>query len=127
MLVQLLVAAAFSNLMLLALPVYSGLIFDRVIPHSAFDTLWAISIGVMLALSADIAVRWVRLKIQDSLASSASAAIQASAMRKLLEAKMTEAPRSAGADLAAAAQFRQHDATGPAARHRRRRRSCRSC
>ena len=73
MLVQLLVAAAFSNLMLLALPVYSGLIFDRVIPHSAFDTLWAISIGVMLALSADIAVRWVRLKIQDSLASSASA------------------------------------------------------
>ena len=46
MLVQLLVAAAFSNLMLLALPIYSGLIFDRVIPHSAFDTLWAISIGV---------------------------------------------------------------------------------
>ena len=48
----------------------------------------------MLALSADIAVRWVRLKIQEPLASSASAAIQASTMRKLLEAKMTEAPRS---------------------------------
>jgi ATP-binding cassette, subfamily C, bacterial LapB len=95
--VQLLVAAAFSNLMLLALPIYSGLIFDRVIPHSAFDTLWAISIGVTLALLADIAVRWVRLKIQDSLASAASAAIQASIMRKLLEAKMVEAPRSAGA------------------------------
>ena len=97
MVVQLLIAAAFSNLMLLALPVYSGLIFDRVIPHSAFDTLWAISIGVTIALLADIAVRWVRLKIQDSLASAASAAVQASVMRKLLEAKMVEAPRSAGA------------------------------
>jgi ATP-binding cassette, subfamily C, bacterial LapB len=97
LLVQLLVAAAFSNMMLLALPVYSGLIFDRVIPHSAFDTLWAISIGVTLALVADIAVRWVRLKIQDALSSAASAAIQASVMRKLLEAKMIEAPRSAGA------------------------------
>jgi ATP-binding cassette subfamily C protein LapB len=96
MVIQLLVAAAFSNLMLLALPVYSGLIFDRVIPHSAFDTLWAISIGVTLALLADVAVRWVRLKIQDSLASSVSAAIQASILRKLLEAKMTEAPRAAG-------------------------------
>jgi ATP-binding cassette subfamily C protein LapB len=95
--VQLLVAAAFSNLMLLALPVYSGLIFDRVIPHSAFDTLWAISIGVTLALLADIAVRWVRLKIQDALSSAASAALQASVMRKLLQAKMAEAPRSAGA------------------------------
>src|SRR4051794_8832452 len=49
MLVELLIAAAFSNLMLLALPVYSGLVFDRVIPHSAFDTLWAISIGITMA------------------------------------------------------------------------------
>jgi ATP-binding cassette subfamily C protein LapB len=97
MLIELLIAAAFSNLMLLALPVYSGLIFDRVIPHSAFDTLWAISIGVTLALLADLAVRWVRLKIQDALASSASAAIQASVIRKLLQSKMGEAPRSAGA------------------------------
>jgi ATP-binding cassette subfamily C protein LapB len=95
--VQLLVVAAFSNMMLLALPIYSGLIFDRVIPHSAFDTLWAISIGVAIALLADIAVRWVRLKIQDSLATAASSAIQASVMRKLLEAKMVQAPRSAGA------------------------------
>jgi len=95
--VQLLIAAAFSNIMLLALPIYSGLIFDRVIPHSAFDTLWAISIGVTIALLADIAVRWVRLKIQDALASVASSAVQASVMRKLLEAKMAEAPRSAGA------------------------------
>lgn len=97
MLIELLIAAAFSNLMLLALPVYSGLIFDRVIPHSAFDTLWAISIGVTLALLADLAVRWVRLKIQDALASSASAAVQASVIRKLLQSKMGEAPRSAGA------------------------------
>ena len=97
LLFQLLIAAAFSNMMLLALPIYAGLIFDRVIPHSAFDTLWAISIGVAIALLADIAVRWVRLKIQDSLASSASAAVQASVIRKLLDAKMTEAPRSAGA------------------------------
>jgi ATP-binding cassette subfamily C protein LapB len=97
MLVELLIAAAFSNLMLLALPVYSGLIFDRVIPHSAFDTLWAISIGVTLALLADLAVRWVRMKIQDSLASSASAAIQGSVIRRLLQAKMGEAPRSSGA------------------------------
>ena len=97
MLIELLVAAAFSNLMLLALPVYSGLVFDRVIPHSAFDTLWAISIGVTLALLADLAVRWVRMKIQDSLASSASAAIQGSLMRRLPQAKMGEAPRSSGA------------------------------
>ena len=97
LLIQLMVAAAFSNLMLLALPIYTGLIFDRVIPHSAFDTLWAVSIGVMLALGADLAVRWVRLKLQDALASAASATLQAAVVRRLVEVRMIEAPRSAGA------------------------------
>lgn len=97
LLIQLMIAAAFSNMMLLALPVYTGLIFDRVIPHSAFDTLWAISIGVMIALVADLAVRWVRLKLQDALASAASASLQASIVRRLVEVRMIEAPRSAGA------------------------------
>lgn len=96
-LAQVLMAAAFSNAMLLALPIYTGLIFDRVIPHSAFDTLWAISIGVFLALIADLAVRWVRLKLQDALASTASASLQAVIMRRLVEMRMMDAPRSAGA------------------------------
>ena len=95
--VQLMIAAAFSNIMLVALPVYTGLVFDRVIPHSAFDTLWAISLGVLIALLADLAVRWVRLKLQDAIAGTASAAIQAAAMRRLVEVKMMDAPRSAGA------------------------------
>lgn len=97
LLVRLLVAAAFSNMMLLALPIYTNLIFDRVIPHSAFDTLWAVSLGVMIALAADLAVRWVRLKLQDALASAASAALQAKIVRRLVEVRMVEAPRSAGA------------------------------
>lgn len=97
LMIQLMVAAAFSNMMLLALPIYSNLVFDRVIPHSAFDTLWAVSLGVLIALAADLAVRWVRLKLQDAVASAASAALQARIVRRLLEVKMIEAPRSAGA------------------------------
>ncbi|OYU48253.1 MAG: hypothetical protein CFE31_11375 [Rhizobiales bacterium PAR1] len=97
MLVQLMVAAAFSNMMMLAPPVYSGLVFDRVIPHSALDTLWAISLGVAIALVADLAVRWVRLKLQDALSARASATLQAALVRRLVECKLVEAPRSAGA------------------------------
>lgn len=97
MLAQLMVAAAFSNMMMLALPVYSGLVFDRVIPHAALDTLWAISLGVAIALVADLSVRWVRLKLQDALAARASATLQAVLVRQLVECKLIEAPRSAGA------------------------------
>ena len=97
LLAQLLIVAAFSNLMLLALPIYSGLVFDRVIPHSAFDTLWALSIGVMLALAIDLAVKWVRIKLQDALATATSASLQAKVVRSLVEVKMVEAPQSSGA------------------------------
>ncbi len=99
LLVQLLVAASFSNLMLLALPIYTGIVFDRVIPHSAFDTLWAVSIGVMLALLADLSMRFVRIKLQDALAAATSAAIQSSIVRRLVEIKMTSAPSSASSTM----------------------------
>jgi ABC-type bacteriocin/lantibiotic exporter with double-glycine peptidase domain len=97
LLIKLLMAAAFSNLMLLAMPVYSGLVFDRVIPHGAFDTLWAVSIGVLIALSADLAVRYVRLKLQDALASETSAAMQEKLTRDIVEVRLTEAPRTSSA------------------------------
>ena len=97
LLVKLLAAAAFSNLMLLAMPVYSGLVFDRVIPHAAFDTLWAVSLGVFIALSADLAVRYVRLKLQDALASETSAFMQEKLTRDIVDVRMTEAPRSSAA------------------------------
>ena len=91
---QLLLSAAFSNVMLLALPIYTGLVYDRVIPHSAFDTLWAVSLGVTLALLSDVAMRSVRLRVQDALSSQASAAIQAAIVRSLLHLRMSDAPRS---------------------------------
>jgi ATP-binding cassette, subfamily C, bacterial LapB len=97
LLARLMVAAAFSNMMLLALPVYSGLVFDRVIPHAALDTLWAISLGVAIALVADVAVRWARLTLQDALAARASATLQAALVRRLVECRLVEAPRTAGA------------------------------
>ncbi len=97
MLARLMIAAALSNLLLLALPIYSGLVFDRVIPHAALDTLWAISLGVVLALAADLALRWVRLKIQDAISCRASATLQAGVMRRLLHSQLAKAPRVAGA------------------------------
>ena len=97
LLLQMLLAAAFSNLMLVALPIYSGLVYDRVIPHSAFDTLWAVSIGIFIALAADLVMRAVRIKLQDAIAAQASSAIQGSIVRQLVGVRMSDAPRSPAA------------------------------
>ena len=40
-----------TNLLLLALPIYSLQIFDRVLLSRSFDTLWVLTLGVIFALS----------------------------------------------------------------------------
>ena len=94
LIVEMLLAAAFSNLMLVALPVYTGLIYDRVIPHNATDTLWAVSIGIVIALIGDLAMRSMRMKLQDAMAAQASAALQSRAVRRMLSVRFADAPRS---------------------------------
>ena len=44
--VELCIAAGLSNLFLLAMPMFSMSVYDRVIPHLAMETLWALAIGV---------------------------------------------------------------------------------
>lgn len=93
---QLLLAAALGNLMLLALPLFSMAVYDRVIPHAAKETLWALAIGMTVALIVDLAVRYVRLKLQDALSIAAGTWIQARAYRHLLQIGLGQAPRNGG-------------------------------
>ena len=99
LIVEMLLAAAFSNLMLVALPVYTGLVYDRVIPHNAIDTLWAVSVGIVVALASDLAMRSMRMKLQDAMAAQASAALQSRAVGRMLTVRFSDAPRSAAAFL----------------------------
>jgi ATP-binding cassette, subfamily C, bacterial LapB len=93
---QLVVAAILSNLFMMALPLYSMVIYDRVVPHSAYETLWALSLGVLLLLTADFVLRFVRLKLQDAVSLRASHTQQARLYRLLLQSRMEDAPRTSG-------------------------------
>lgn len=96
LMIQLIVAALLSNLFMLALPLFTMAVYDRVIPHAAMETLWALAFGVAIALFVDLAVRYVRLKLSDAVGLSTSLAFQARMYRHLLRAKLEHAPRTAG-------------------------------
>lgn len=93
---QLIVAALLSNLFMLALPLYSMVVYDRVVPHNAYETLFALSLGVVVLLIADFSIRFVRLKLQDAISLTAGQTLQARVFRKVLHSKMEDAPRTAG-------------------------------
>lgn len=58
--VEALLATLLVNLLALAASVYSMQVYDRVIPNQGFDTLWVLSVGVMVALGLEFMLKHVR-------------------------------------------------------------------
>lgn len=54
------VASLLINLGLLALPLFSMLIYNKVVYNSVFSTLWALAIGMAIFLGLDVAMRLIR-------------------------------------------------------------------
>lgn len=52
----------FINLGLLVTPLFSMLVYDKVVHNGVFETLWALVIGVVLFLVAELAVRALRVR-----------------------------------------------------------------
>jgi len=96
-LVQLAVAAFASNALLIMVPIFSMAVFDRVIPHLAYETLWALTIGIMIALSADLALRHVKVRLIDSVAADISHVVQVRFFRRMVYGRMKGLPRKGGA------------------------------
>jgi ATP-binding cassette subfamily C protein LapB len=96
-LVQLAVAAVASNALLILVPIFSMAVFDRVIPHLAYETLWALTIGILIALAADLALRHVKIRLIDSVAADISHVVQVRFFRRMVYGQMRGLPRKGGA------------------------------
>ena len=55
-----LLASLVINLFMLATPLFTMNVYDRVIPTSAFDTLWIFSLGVVFIYMVDLGLRFTR-------------------------------------------------------------------
>ena len=95
--VQLAFAGAVSNLLLLLVPIFSMAVYDRVIPHLAYETLWALTIGIVIALAVDLALRHVKVRLIDSIAADISHVVQVRFYRRLVYGQMKAMPRTGGA------------------------------
>ncbi len=94
-LAALVIAGAFSSLAMLALPVMTMAVFDRVIPHMSFATLWALAIGIGLLLILDLGMRQARMKLSEGVSVAASQSLSARLFQRLLTAPLAVLPRQA--------------------------------
>ncbi|WP_077037406.1 type I secretion system permease/ATPase [Pelomonas sp. KK5] len=89
-------AALLSNVLMLVSGLVTSVIYDKVIPHQAFVTLWTMATGAGLALLFDLFSRQLRSHMIDLAGRKADLIIGAKLFRQTLGVRMEHKPESAG-------------------------------
>ena len=100
LLAQLSFVALLLNLCAFIVPMYMRSIYDRVVPNLAIETLWALSLGVLIALLFEFGLKTVKATFVDAMAIKTGLIVQHRVMARILGARIVEAPRQAGSVLA---------------------------
>ena len=91
-----LLAALMSNVLMLVSGLVMSVVYDKVIPHQAFVTLWALASGAFLALVFDMMARQLRSHLIDMAGRKADLIIGSLLFRQTLGVRMEHRPASAG-------------------------------
>ena len=84
---QMLLASALLNLCALTIPLYMRAIYDRVVPNLAIESLWALSIGVVMVLVFELLLKKVKARFVDRVATRVGQAVQHRAVVAVLRAR----------------------------------------
>ncbi|MEY8876027.1 MAG: type I secretion system permease/ATPase [Leptothrix sp. (in: b-proteobacteria)] len=89
-------AALMSNVLMLFVGLFTSVVYDRVIPHQAFVTLWSLAAGTALAIVFDLIARQLRSHLIDLAGKKADLALGAILFRKALSIRLEHKPESSG-------------------------------
>jgi len=92
-----LLAAMLSNVLMLVTGLATSVIYDKVIPHQAYVTLWSLATASGLALVFDMMARQLRAYLIDMAGRKADLIVGTMLFRQTLAIRMEHRPDSAGA------------------------------
>jgi ATP-binding cassette subfamily C protein LapB len=90
-------AAFLSNVLMLVTGLATSVIYDKVIPHQAYMTLWAVATACAIAIAFDLVARQLRAYLIDMAGRKVDLIIGATLFRQTLSLRMEHRPDSAGA------------------------------
>jgi ATP-binding cassette subfamily C protein LapB len=95
--VQVGLAAAFVNLLAIALPLFTMNIYDRVVPTKGLETLWVLVLGVGIVFAFEFLLRMLRSYFVDTAGRSADVIMASNIFQHVLGIRLEARPSSAGA------------------------------
>lgn len=90
-------AALMINLFALASPLFVMNVYDRVVPNQAIETLWALSLGVVIVFVFDFVLRTLRGYFVDTAGKAADVKLASKIFAQVLGIRMAAKPGSSGA------------------------------
>ena len=93
---KVILASVIVNLLAIAAPLFTLNVYDRVLPNSAFSTLWVLAIGMGCVLVFDLLFRALRAAIIDSSGRWADVKLASNIFNHVLRIKMADKPLRSG-------------------------------
>lgn len=87
--VEIVVAGVLINVFGLFMPLYSRLVYDKVIGNHITETLWALTLGMALFIVLELVLRIIRMYYIEQLAGRFDIEFDNRSVRRLLESKVT--------------------------------------
>ncbi len=100
-----LIASFLVNLFALVSPLFVMNVYDRVVPNQAFETLWMLAVGVVLAYTFEFVLRLLRTRYIDLAGRQIDLTLSSRLMDRLLGLKMAARPGNSGTLMSSLAEF----------------------
>ena len=95
--VDVLIASFLLNLFMLATPLFTMNVYDRVVPNSAFDTLWVFVVAIVIVYVFDIVMKILRSYTLEVVAKKSDILISSRLFEQVLKVKLSSPFSSVGA------------------------------
>ncbi|MCG9629456.1 type I secretion system permease/ATPase [Vibrio sp. Isolate30] len=92
-----LIASILINLFAIAAPMFTRLVYDKVVPNLAFETLWVLASGIFVVFTFDLLLKLMRSYFIDIAGKKSDILISSKLFSKVLGIRMEAKPASVGA------------------------------
>lgn len=93
---QVILATFLVNFLALVSSLYVMNVYDRVIPNKSYETLWVLSIGVILAITFEFIAKLIRSHLTDIAGKKADLIISSALFRRVMSIRLIDKPASSG-------------------------------
>lgn len=93
---DIMLAALTINIFALAIPIYTMNVYDRVIPNKAEETLWMLSLGVLMVILLDYLLKVVRTHFIDLAGARIDVKLSSLIMERVMGMRLSDRPASVG-------------------------------